>query len=141
MKQISRDVEELFREYEGYANGDGGGDEASRQFAEIFMVADSEGGRMVPAAVLTKAVAMKRKMLEGAGSHRTRLVSLEERPLGDWYVLVETEWVMEFETGEEGVELRSTFILHRSEGGLKIVFYLALQDLMAVLKERGILVG
>jgi hypothetical protein len=140
MKQISRDVEELFREYEGYANGDGGGDEASRQFAEIFMVADSEGGRMVPAAVLTKAVAMKRKMLEGAGSHRTRLVSLEERPLGDWYVLVETEWVMEFEAGEE-VGLRSTFILFRSDDGLRIVFYLAHQDLVGVLRERGILVG
>ena len=133
-------MEELFREYEGYANGDGGGDEASRQFAEIFMVADSEGGRMVPAAVLTKAVAMKRKMLEGAGSHRTKLVSLEERPLGDWYVLVETEWVMEFEMGEE-VGLRSTFILFRSEGGLRIVFYLAHQDLVGVLRERGILVG
>ena len=140
MRQISRDVEELFREYEGYANGDGGGDEASRQFAEIFMVADSEGGRMVPAAVLTKAVAMKRKMLEGAGSHRTRLVSLEERPLGDPYVLAETEWVMEFETGEK-VGLRSTFILFRGEGGLKIVFYLAHQDLVGVLRERGILVG
>jgi hypothetical protein len=139
MKRISRDVEELFREYERYANGDGG-EEASRQFAEVFMAADSEGGRMVPAAALSKVVAMKRKMLEGAGSHRTRLVSLEERPLGDWYVLVETEWVMEFETGEE-VKLRSTFILYRSEGGLRIVFYLAHQDLVGVLRERGILAG
>ena len=63
---------------------------------------------------------------------------MEERPLGDRYVLVETEWVMEFETGEE-IALRSTFIVHRAEDGLKIVFYLAHQDLMAVLKERGIL--
>jgi hypothetical protein len=139
MKRINRDVEELFREYEEYANG-GGVEDASRQFAEVFMAADSEGGRVVPAAVLTKAVAVKRKMLEGAGNHRTKLASLEERPLGDWYVLVETDWVMEFETGEE-VELRSTFILFRGEGGLKIVFYLAHQDLMGVLRERGILVG
>ncbi len=140
MKRISRDVEELFKEYEGYANGDDVGEEASRQFAEIFMAADSEGGRMVPAAALSKAVAMKRKMLEGAGRHRTRLVSLEERPLGDWYVLVETDWMMEFETGEE-VGLRSTFILFRSSDGLRIVFYLAHQDLVGVLRERGILVG
>jgi hypothetical protein len=140
MKRISEDVEEFFREYEGYANGDGVEEEASGQFAEVFMAADSEGGRVVPAAALTKAVGMKRKMLEGAGSHRTRLVSLKERPLGDWYVLVETEWVMEFETEEE-VELRSTFILYRSEGGLRIVFYLAHQDLVGVLRERGISVG
>ena len=137
MKQISRDVEEFFREYEGYANGDDG-EGASRQFAEVFMAADSEGGRVVPAAALSKAVAMKRKMLEGAGSHRTKLVSLEERPLGDWYVLVETEWVMEFEVGKE-VGLRSTFILFRSVDGLRIVFYLAYQDLVGVLSERGIL--
>jgi hypothetical protein len=82
MKQISRDVEELFREYEGYANGDGVAEEESQQFAEVFMAADSEGGRMVPAAALSRVVAMKRKMLEGAGSHRTRLVSLEESRLG-----------------------------------------------------------
>jgi len=140
MKRISRDVGELFREYEGYANGGGGEEEGSRQFAEVFMAADSEGGRVVSAAVLTKAVAVKRKMLEGAGKYRTKLVSLEERPLGDRYVLVETEWVMEFETGEK-VGLRSTFILFRGEGGLKIVFYLAHQDLVGVLRERGILVG
>jgi hypothetical protein len=139
MKRISWDAEELFREYEGYANGDGD-EEASRQFAEVFMAADSAGGRMVPATALTKAVAMKRKMLEGAGSHRTRLVSLEERPLGDWYVLVETDWVMEFEMGEE-VGLRSTFILYRSGDGLRIVFYLAHQDLVVVLREHGILAG
>jgi hypothetical protein len=45
MKQISRDVEEFFREYEGYANGDGVAEEESQQFAEVFMAADSEGGR------------------------------------------------------------------------------------------------
>lgn len=138
MNRISTEVEQLFKEYERYANDGGSAEEASRQFAEVFMAADSVGGRAVSTADLPKAVALKRKLLEGAGSHRTRLASMEERPLGDRYVLVETEWVMEFETGEE-VALRSTFIVHRTEEGLKIVFYLAHQDLMAVLKERGIL--
>ncbi|HEY6374111.1 MAG TPA: hypothetical protein VIX90_01165, partial [Edaphobacter sp.] len=109
-----------------------------RQFAEVFMAADSAGGRAVSAADLPKTVALKRKLMEGAGSHRTKLTFIEERPLDDRYVLVETKWVMEFETREE-IALLSTFIVHRAESGLKIVFYLAHQDLMAVLKERGIL--
>ena len=138
MNRISTEVERLFNEYEKYANDGGSAQDASRQFAEVFMAADSTGGRVVSAADLSKTVALKRKLLEGAGGHRTRLASMEERPLGDRYVLVETKWVMEFETGEE-IALRSTFIVHRAEDGLKIVFYLAHQNLMAVLKERGIL--
>jgi hypothetical protein len=140
MKRISQDVEEFFRAYEGFANRGDGEEEASGQFAEVFMAADSGGGRMVQAAALAKVIAAKRKMFEGIGSHRTRLISLDERPLGDWYMSVDTDWVMEFETGKE-IELRSTFILFRSKDGLKIVFYLPHQDLVGVLRERGILVG
>ena len=35
--------------------------------------------------------------------------------------------------------LRSSFVVHRSESGLKIVFYLMHQNPVAVLKERGLL--
>jgi hypothetical protein len=140
MRQVSAEVEQFFSEYERYANeGDAAG--TASQFTEFFMAADPAGARAVPAKALLAAVPQRRKLTEEAGNHRTKLLSVEEKELGDRYVLVETEWLMEFGPDKpvKGIGLRSTFIVYRSEGGLKIVFYLAHQNLMEVLMESGVL--
>jgi hypothetical protein len=96
------------------------------------MAADASGARAVPSAALLKAIPERRKMFERLGTSVTTLTLVEEMRLDDRYVLLKTEWLMKFEPGGREVRLRSTFVLHRSEDGWKVVFYLNHEDLAAL---------
>jgi hypothetical protein len=76
------------------------------------------------------------------GSSVTTLASVKETRLDERYVLLETEWLLKFERGggrSGDLTLRSTFVLYRSDDGIRIVLYLHHQDLMSFLREKGYL--
>ncbi len=78
------------------------------------------------------------------GRSVTTLASVEQTRLDDRYVLLKTEWLVKFERGDgrgEELILRSTFVLYRSDDGLKVVFYLSHEDLMSVLRGKGLLLS
>jgi hypothetical protein len=57
-------------------------------------------------------------------------------------VLARTRWLMNFagnQSGRQQIMADSVYILDTSGETPKIIFYLANQDIMAVLKDRGIL--
>jgi predicted DsbA family dithiol-disulfide isomerase len=139
MTQDGGELERFFREYERYANlGDAEG--TASLFAEVFLAADPAGARAVSAAQLGAGVSQRKKLLESLGSRSTELISLEQRTLDDRYVLATTKWKVGFDREEmKELMLESSFVVHRSEAGPRIVFYLAHQSLMDVLKERGLL--
>jgi hypothetical protein len=139
MEDIGVEMERFFEAYARNANlGDSAG--TVGLFAAEFMAADPSGARVVSAEGLGMGVAKRKKLFEGLGSRATRLVSLKTTALNERYCLAETEWAVEFYREDvREVLLRSWFVLHQSEAGLKIVFYLADENVMEVLRVRGIL--
>jgi hypothetical protein len=141
MENLSEDLRVFLEEFEANANV-GSPEEIVTQFADVFMAADPSGARAVPCSVLLMAIPQRRKLLESVGSSVTTLASVKETKLDDRYVLLETRWLVKFQRGggrSEDLTLRSTFVLYRSDDGIRIVFYLHHQDLMSVLREKGYL--
>ncbi len=139
MTQDDGELERFFKEYERYANlGEAEG--TASLFAEVFLAADPAGVRAVSAAQLGVGVSQRKKLFESLGSRSTELIWLEQRPLDDRYILATTKWKVGFDREEmKELVLESSFVVHRSEAGPRIVFYLAHESLMDVLKERGLL--
>ncbi|WP_433967461.1 hypothetical protein [Tunturiibacter gelidiferens] len=139
MKNLHPEVKDFLKRFEINANGRSV-DEIVEQFADVFMSADPSGARAVPSSKLLMAIPQRKKLFESVGGGATALVSVEQMRLDDRYVLLKTEWLMKFdrESGPgDDLTLRSTFVLYRSDDGLKIVFYLNHEDLVSVLRERG----
>jgi len=139
MTQIGGELEVFFQEYERYANrGDAEG--TASLFAEVFLAGDPAGVRAVSAVQLGAGVSQRKKLFESLGSRSTELISLEQTTLDDRYVLARTRWRVGFDREEvQELLLESSFVVHRSEAGPSIVFYLAHESLMDVLEERGLL--
>lgn len=86
----------------------------------------------------------KRKLLfDRLGSKPAVMVSLHETQLDARYVLAKTKWRFDFvysNSGEpEQVFADSTFLIDTGGDEFKIVMYMAHQDIMQVLRDRGIL--
>jgi hypothetical protein len=110
------------------------------QYADLFMTADPSGARVVQASELRAALPKRKALFKAIGCKATTLMSLEETPLDDHYVMVRTSWRWEFDRPERPeISLPSTFIVRKSGGALKIVFYLTHQDIMTVLRNHGLL--
>jgi len=96
-------------------------------FAESFMAADPSGAQPVLRAAFLSILPKRKALFTAAGIANVSLTGLEHRSLDDSYVLAHTSWTAERDdsrVGEEPVTLLSTFILHRTADGLRIVFYL-----------------
>ena len=105
-------------------------------FAETFMAADPSGTQPVPRAAFLSVLPKRKALFTAAGIANVFLTDLEQRDLDDAYVLARTTWTAERDgsrTREDPVTLLSTFILHRTTDGLRIVFYLNHKNLDEVL--------
>jgi hypothetical protein len=113
------------------------------QFADPFVSADPHGTHCVRVADFA-AVLPKRKLLfDQLGARPAVLVSLVETQLDARYVLAKTTWRFDF-AGANLKEARqvladSTFLIDTGKQEFKIVMYMAHQDIMQVLRDRGIL--
>jgi len=113
-------------------------------FADVFLAAGPQGAKAVPASEFALAVSKKKELFDRLGRYSTSLVSLEKTQLSGRYAMVTTEWCLSFarpgmET--EQIAAGSVFIVDTGCDPCKIVFYLANQDLMEVLQQRGIAAG
>jgi hypothetical protein len=110
-------------------------------YAPTVMIAGPGGAQVVTSADLLRAIPKRKQLFESAGHRSTALVGFEETGLSDRYALVRTEWKWLFETaaGATDVTLPSTFIVDTSGDAPHIVVYVSHQDIVAVLRARGIL--
>jgi hypothetical protein len=111
------------------------------QFADTFLAAGPQGAKCVTSADFALAIPKRKLLFDSLGCRSVTLVSLEETPLGVRYVLARTKWQMTFSrpnADPEQVLADSTFIVDTAGDEFKIVLYLANQDIMQVLKSRGI---
>ena len=113
-------------------------------FADVFMAASPQGTQAVRASDFALAVPKRKQLFDSLGLQSTTLVSLREDRLDARYIMASTRWRMSF-SGEKGepqdVLADSVYIVDTGAETLKIVFYLAHQDIMQTLKERGIMAG
>lgn len=140
MQRPSEATELFFRIFESNASSDNT-DAAVSQFADVFMAASPQGAQAVRASDFALALPRKKQHFDSLGCNSTKLVSLRESRLGARYVMASTQWKMTFaQAGAEpcDVVVDSVFIVDTGGDAEKIVFYLANQDLMQILKERGI---
>jgi hypothetical protein len=141
MVQTSQAMEQFFRIFEANTNTDNV-DAAVSQFADVFMAASPQGAQAVRAADFALALPRKKHLFDRLGCRSTELVSLREQHLDARYTLAGTQWKMTFALpGIEPQDIlaESVFIIDTGGNEPKIVFYLAHQDLMQILKDRGLL--
>lgn len=114
------------------------------QFADVFMAANPQGVQTVKASDFALALPKRKQLFDGLGSRSTSLTRIDVTELAPRFYLAKTEWTMTFDRGAElskEILVRSSFIVHGEGDNLRIIFYLASQDILAVLKEHGILQG
>jgi len=146
MHQASEAIERFFRIFETNASGNDVDAQVS-QFADVFMAASPQGAQAVRVADFAHALPKKKQLFDRLGCRSTELVSLRENRLDARYVMASTQWKLTFarpESAPQDVVAESVYILDTGGDGAdasepKIVFYLANQDLMQVLKDRGLL--
>ncbi len=112
------------------------------QFADVFMAAGPNGTRSVSSADFALALPKRVQLFQSLGCQSTKLVSCIETPLDARFVMAETRWQMTFvREGQAPNEVMadSLYIVDMASKEPKIVFYLAHQDLVATVRNQGIL--
>jgi hypothetical protein len=141
MVQSETTVERFFRAYE-HRNSAGNTPNVAARFADTFLAAGPQGAKCVRAEDFAPALSKRKQLFESLGCQATELVFLDQIPLDARYVLARTRWQFTFVRGQgelQQVLADSVFILDTATDPGKIILYLANQDIMQVLKERGIM--
>jgi hypothetical protein len=141
MVQASESIEHFFRIFESNTNTDNT-DASVSQFADVFMAASPQGAQAVRASDFAVALPKKKTLFDSLGCRSTELVSIRENRLDARYVMASTQWKMIFARPgiqPQDVVVKSVYIVDTGGVEPKIVFYLANQDLMQILKDRGLL--
>jgi hypothetical protein len=141
MENPHASAEAFFRRFE-LNNNESDFSAAVSQFADTFMAVGPQGAQCVKASDFALALPKRKQLFKSFGCHSMQLVSVDARSLGDRYSMAHTRWKMNFANGDlsrEGMFVDSTFIVDITEPGFRIVLYLAHQDVMAMLKERGLM--
>ena len=113
------------------------------QFTDPFVSADPHGTRCVRVDDFAAALPKRKMLFDRLGCKPAALVSLHETQLDSRYVLTKTTWRFDFAGAKSGnseqVLADSTFLVDTGGEEFKIVMYMAHQDIMQVLRDRGIL--
>src|SRR5215813_6295093 len=133
-------VEDFFRTFEHNTNH---GDSAAlvAPFAAVFFAAGPQGASCVRKEDFALAMPKRKQLFDSLGCGSTELVRIETEALSPRYWSARTQWKMTFAQGADSREVvvASTYLVDTGVEPFQIVFYLAHQDIMAVLKEQGIL--
>ena len=154
----SHSLEPFFRSWEHSIASDNIPAQLSH-FAETFMVAGPQGAQPVRLSDFALALPKRKQLFDSLGSQPSSLVSLVETRLDDRYSMARTQWRMTFakndaaphhilvdstyilDTGIVDPAIVDTRIADAASEEFKIIFYLPHQDILAILKDRGIMPG
>ena len=114
----------------------------AEMYAGNVMIAGANGVQVVSSADMQRAIPKRKQLLESVGHQDTALVGFEETALTDRYSLVRAQfrWLFKAANGQPAtVTLPSTFVVDRGGDSPHIVLYMNEQDVVSVLRERGVL--
>jgi hypothetical protein len=122
-------------------NNDGDITKTVSHFADPFLSAGPQGTQCVRVAEFAAALPRRKQLFDKLQCQPTELVDLHETALDDRYVLAWTQWRMMFahESGPVELLVDSSFLVDTGGQEPKIAMYMAHQDIMQVMRERGIL--
>lgn len=112
------------------------------QFADQFIFADPYGTRVVEKQKFLAFLPQRRDFFKSIGHQSTKVLSLEETPIDDQYMMVKAQFLMMFQkASKEAVEisLNSTYILFMKEELPKIVMHIEPEDVKEAMQARGLL--
>ena len=131
----------FFEEFQA-RNAAGDIDALARMYAPTILVAGPNGTSAVPSAALAAAIRQRKQRLASLGCPSATLASVSGMPLDRRYALAQTEWLFSLPPNGDPVTLPSTFIIDGIDTpDPRIVLYMNHQDLMALLRDRGIAVA
>ena len=111
-------------------------------YAGHVMIAGANGVQIVSSADMQRAIPKRMQLLESAGHLDTALVGFEETALTGRYSLVRAQFRWRFKAANDDpavVTLPSTFMVDCGGEAPRIVVYMNEQDVVSVLRERGVL--
>jgi len=113
------------------------------QFTDPFLSTDPHGARCVRVDDFAAALPKRKLLFDRLDCKPAVLVNLEETQLDTRYILAKTRWRFDFARAKspepKQVLADSTFLVDTGGEEFKIVMYMAHQDIMQVLRDRGIL--
>ena len=112
------------------------------QFADTFIAAGPSGTMVVPATAFAEKLPARKQLFRKAGLQSSRLVSRKDSRIGERYVLVDTEWRMDF--APEGkpaltIPVGSSLLIDMGGPEPKILAYLPHQDIFQLMRDSGLL--
>lgn len=136
-------VEDFMREY---ARHSAEGDVAALAmcFAETFVAGGVQGAKAVRASDFAQALPKRYELFAQMGCRGTELVGYSEQSLDARYVWARTQWRFTFERGggeAMPLEVESSYLVDAGAEPMRFLIYLAHDDIMGMLKERGIEAG
>ena len=134
-------MESFFRRFEQLSAESKAADLAGL-YAPAFLLAAPGGSQVVRAAELQHAIVKRKELFTTLGCTSTDLLAVDETVLDDRYSLVRTEWRWRFERPSEAAvefSLPASYVVERSADRWQIVAYMPHADIMAELRQRGLL--
>ena len=146
MTQTKTPVREFFDIY-ARETAEGNMEAIVSHFTDPFLSAGPSGTQSVHVADFAAAVPKRKALFDRLGSQPAQLVGFREAPLDSRYVLVRTSWQMSFvheNIPSKKVDVESTYLIdtglpQTDPADFKILLYLTHQDVMQILRDRGIL--
>lgn len=142
MSQIQTPVSRFFQSYAQRSSEDDIPAMVS-QFADPFLSADPHGTHCVRTAEFAAALPKRKLLFDRLGCMPAVLEDLHETQLDARYFLAKTTWRLDFAPRDSSqavhILVDSTFLVDTGEQEFKIVMYMAHQDIMQILRDRGIL--
>jgi hypothetical protein len=138
MDHPQTEIAQFFRRFET-SSSSGDALAAASHFADVFLAAGPNGAQAVKVSDFALALPKRIRTFASYGLESTTLESVQETRLDTRFVLAETRWKIRFvrEHGKEKrVTVDSVFIVDTGQERFRIVFYLAKQDPIALLKAR-----
>ena len=128
-----------FMEMFAAKNAAGDVDALLRLFAPTVMIAGPKGSTPLPANAMAGAIRSRKQRLDELGLASATFVESEATALSDRYTLARAKWRFDVSRLQsEPVTLSSTYVLEHDAAETRIILYLNDHDIMAVLRERGI---
>jgi len=131
---LDPDIEALLDEYDRRSDEPGTG--ATALFAANFLALDPVHAVTLTPAILAAALPARRAMFEAAGVGAIRRARACQLRLDDTHALVNVNWTAE-RSGQQPLQLDSTFLVRREPDGLRIVVYLNHHDVTALLSASA----
>ena len=140
MSNKNAEVKSFFTVYEA-ANAIFDVEQIAACYADVFMFGGPEGVQCVKKEDFLKVLPRRKEFFRSRGLVSSNVDSLEASKLDSKYTLVKVIWNMRFDRGaSEPIysQNAASYILSRTDDGLRIVFQIDHQDLGKRVQELGL---